>query len=197
MTHTFNINSRSIRLVASHKGKQYKLSTGLTIDPSLWNREAKTLPAKCRDRRVWDKLRGIHIRATEMECRAETEEDVLRVMAYAITGKMPEKNAPAVEKKLSFWEYFEEWVYRNSTQVRQKKLCYRNIEKFMGRDFIQQSPRHSMQEVEDFFSLPFPFSPEDAGRRVRHQLPMEDHFPTEDRDERGAETQVPFKLGVP
>lgn len=135
MTHTFNINSRSIRLVASHRGKQYKMNTGLTIDPALWNRDAKTLPAKCRDRRVWDKLRGIHIRATEMECRAETEEDVLRVMAYAITGKMPERNTPAVEKKLSFWEYFEEWVNRNSTQVRQKKLCYRNIEKFMGRDF--------------------------------------------------------------
>ena len=135
MTHTFNINSRSIRLVASHNGKQYKMNTGLTIDPALWNRVAKTLPAKCRDRRVWDKLRGIHIRATEMECRAETEEDVLRVMAYAVTGKMPDEKAPATEKKLSFWEYFEEWVYRNSTQVRQKKLCYRNIEKFMGRDF--------------------------------------------------------------
>ncbi len=149
-------------LVASHRGKQYKLSTGLTIDPSLWNREAKTLPAKCRDRRVWDKLRGIHIRATEMECRAETEEDVLHVMAYAVTGKMPEKNAPATEKKLSFWEYFEEWVYRNSTQVRQKKLCYRNIEKFMGRDF-------DWEDIDSAFHFRLVQKMQDAGFGINYQ----------------------------
>lgn len=133
MTHTFNIDKGSIRLVASHKGKQYKKATGLTIDPSLWNRDAKSLPAKCRDRRVWEKLRLIHLRCSEKEGYAETADDALRVMEYAICGVMPEKTAPA--RRLSFWEYFDEWAARDCSQSRQKRLCYRNIERFMGRDF--------------------------------------------------------------
>lgn len=135
MTHTFNIHSTSIRIVASHKGKQYKRATGLTIDPALWNREAKTLPAKCRDRRVWERLRLVHIRASEKECTAETEADVLRVMEYAVTGTMPPQDATATEKRLTFWEYFREWSERDCTQVRQRKLCYNNIAKFMGTGF--------------------------------------------------------------
>ena len=139
MTHTFNIDKGSIRLVVSHKGKQYKRATGLTIDPSLWNRNAKSLSAKCRDKRVYDKLRLIHIRAEEKQEEARTEDDVLRIMEYAITGEMPAEKAkdkvrPGV-KKLSFWEYFEEWANRESSQKRQKKLCYNNIARFMGKDF--------------------------------------------------------------
>ncbi len=162
MTHTFNINSRSIRLVASHKGKQFKMNTGLTIDPALWNREAKTLPAKCRDRRVWDKLRGIHIRATEMECRAETEADVLRVMTYAVTGEMPEEKAPEKEKKVSFWEYFDEWANRSSTQVRQKRLCYNNIARFMGKDF-------DWDDVDSAFHFRLVQKMQDAGFGINYQ----------------------------
>jgi len=135
MTHTFNINATSIRLVASHNGKQYKRYTGLTIDPALWNREAKSLPAKCRDRRVWEKLRLIHLRCSEKEGWVETEDDAIRVMEYAICGVMPEKKAPAVKaKKLTFWEYFGEWAARPG-QERQRRLCYNNIAKFMGTDF--------------------------------------------------------------
>lgn len=134
MTHTFNIDKGSIRLVVSHNGKQYKKCTGLTIDPSLWNKDAKSLPAKCRDRRVYEKLRLVHLRASEKEVWVETDADVPRVMEYAITGVMPEKK-PDGPRPLSFWEYFWEWATRESTQVRQKKLCYHNIEKFMGKDF--------------------------------------------------------------
>lgn len=134
MTHTFNIDKGSIRLVASHKGKQYKRATGLTIDPVLWNRKARSLPAKCRDKRVWDKLRLIHLRAEEKQSDARTEADVLRIMEYAITGKMPVSGA-STPRPLSFWEYFWEWATRESSQVRQKKLCYNNIAKFMGKEF--------------------------------------------------------------
>jgi len=134
MTHTFNIDKGSIRLVASHKGKQYKKSTGLTIDPDLWNRGAKTLPAKCKDRAVWEKLRLIHLRAEERQDSAVTEEDVLLVMEYAVTGAMPEKK-PTGPRPLPFWEYFDEWASRESTQIRQRRLCYNNIARLMGTDF--------------------------------------------------------------
>ena len=96
MTHTFNINSRSIRLVASHNGRQYKIYTGLTIDPALWSKDAKTLPAKCRDRKIWEKLRPIHLRCSEKEGWAESEDDVRRVMEYAVTD-FPEPDSPTME----------------------------------------------------------------------------------------------------
>ena len=133
MTHTFNLNARSIRLVASHNGKQFKMYTGLKIEPSLWNRDAKSLPAKCRDRSVWEKLRLVHLRCSEKEGYVEDEADVLRVMAYAVEGTMPPRDAPA--RRLSFWEYFKEWSERDSTQARQRRLCYNNIARLMGTAF--------------------------------------------------------------
>ena len=134
MTHTFNIDKGSIRLVVSHNGKQYKKATGLTISPDLWNKDAKTLPSKCRDRKVWEKLRFVHLRASEKEVWVEKDSDVPRVMEYAITGVMPEEK-PDTPRPLSFWEYFDEWSSRECSQMRQKRLCYRNIEKLMGRNF--------------------------------------------------------------
>ena len=139
MTHTFNIDKGSIRLVVSHKGKQYKRATGLTTDPALWNREAKSLTAKCKDKRIWNDLRAIHLRAEEKQEEARTEKDVLRIMEYAITGSMPpetgKEGAVRSARKLTFWEYFEEWANRECSQKRQKKLCYNNIARFMGKNF--------------------------------------------------------------
>lgn len=135
MTHTFNINSRSIRLVVSHNGKQYKRNTGLTIDPALWKKDAKSVQAQCRDKRIWEKLRPIHLRASEKEGWVESDRDALRVIEYALTGVMPEEVVTAKANKLSFWEYFKEWADRDCSQSRQKRLCYNNIAKFMGKDF--------------------------------------------------------------
>ena len=134
MKHSFNFDKGSIRLVATHNGKQYKKATGLTTKESLWDKTKKSLRAKCKDERIWEKLRAMDFRAEEKQYAAETEEDVLMVMEYAITGVMPEKKTPGVQK-LSFWEYFDEWADRESTQKRQKRLCYNNIAKFMGNDF--------------------------------------------------------------
>lgn len=161
MTHTFNIDKGSIRLVASHKGKQYKKATGLTIDPALWNKKAKSLPAKCKDRRVWDKLRLVHLRAESEQVNAKTESDVLRIMEYAITGKMQvsRSNTP---RPLSFWEYFDEWVNRESTQIRQKRLCYNNIAKFMGKDF-------DWSDVDSAFHFRLVQKMRDAGFGINYQ----------------------------
>lgn len=162
MTHTFNINSRSIRLVASHDGKQYKIYTGLTIDPVLWNKNAKTLPAKCRDRKVWEKLRPIHLRCAEKEGWAESEEDVRRVMEYAVTGTMPDAAPAQGKRRLSFWEYFEEWAGRECSQTRQKRLCLRNIERFMGRDF-------DWKDVDSAFHFRLVQRMQDAGFGINYQ----------------------------
>ncbi len=134
MTHTFNIDKGSIRLVCSHNGKKFRRATGLTIDPSLWNQKAKSLTARCRDRRVYEKLRLVHLRLEEKEADARTDADVARVMEYAVTGTMPDAD-PGRPRPLSFWEYFDEWASRPSTQTRQRRLCFRNIERLMGRDF--------------------------------------------------------------
>lgn len=133
MTHTFNIDKGSIRIIASHQGKKFKRATGLTIDPALWNQKAKSLTARCKDRRVYEKLRIIHLRLLEREGDVRGDADILRAIAFAISGERPVMDAP--KKTPSFWEYFHEWANRESTQIRQKRLCYNNIEKFMGRDF--------------------------------------------------------------
>ena len=162
MTHTFNYDKGSIRLVASHNGKQYKRATGLTISGDLWNRDARTLAGRCKDRRVWEKLRLVHLRAQEAEPRAETEDDVLRVMTYAITGEMPVGRAPARGGCLSFWEYFDEWAGRDCSQSRQKRLCYRNIERFMGRDF-------DWNDVDSAFHFRLVQKMQDAGFGINYQ----------------------------
>lgn len=134
MKHSFNYDKGSIRLVATHQGKQYKKATGLTTKESLWDKTKKSLRAKCKDERIWADLRAMDLRAEEKQDEARTEADVLRVMEYAITGEMPAEAASG-PKKLTFWEYFDEWASRPSTQIRQKRLCYNNIAKFMGKDF--------------------------------------------------------------
>ena len=134
MKHSFNYDKGSIRLVATHQGKQYKKATGLTTKESLWDKTKKSLRAKCKDERIWADLRAMDLRAEEKQDEARTEADVLRVMEYAITGVMPAEKTSG-PKKLTFWEYFDEWASRPSTQIRQKRLCYNNIAKFMGKNF--------------------------------------------------------------
>ena len=134
MRHSFNFDKGSIRLVATHNGRQYKKATGLTTKEKLWDKKAKSLRAKCKDERIWPELRAMDIRAEEKQDEVRTEGDVLKVMEYAITGVMPAEETLG-PKNPTFWEYFAEWANRPSTQVRQKKLCYNNIAKFMGQDF--------------------------------------------------------------
>ena len=134
MKHSFNYDKGSIRLVATHQGKQYKKVTGLTTKESLWDKTKKSLRAKCKDERIWADLRAMDLRAEEKQDEARTEADVLRVMEYAITGEMPAE-ATSGPKKLTFWEYFDQWAERDSPQKRQRKLCRTNIERFMGRNF--------------------------------------------------------------
>lgn len=159
MRHSFNFDKGSIRLVATHNGKQYKKATGLTTIQSLWNRDAKSLRAKCKDERIWSDIRAIDIRATEVEDGARTERDVLRFMHYAITGEMNEFDE---NKRLSFWEYFDQWANRESTQKRQKRLCYNNIEKFMGRDF-------DWEDIDSAFHFRLVQKMQEAGFGINYQ----------------------------
>lgn len=165
MTHNFNINSRSIRLVVSHNGKQYKKYTGLTIRPSLWKKDAKSLQAKCRDKEVWEKLQPIHLRVCEKEGYVKTEEDVLRVIEYALTGKMPGASPIDSKRRLTFWEYFNEWSVRESTQSRQKRLCYNNIAKLMGKDF-------NWEDVDSAFHFRLVQKMQAAGYAINYQWKM-------------------------
>ena len=129
MTHTFNLNKRSIRLVVSHGGEKFKRATGLTIDPALWKQNAKTVPSKCKDKRVWEKLRPIHLRLAEREITASSREEVIRAIDYALTGE----DRPASEiTRPSFWTYFREWGERPSPVQRQRRLYPNVVAKLMG-----------------------------------------------------------------
>ncbi len=163
MRHSFNIDKTSVRLVATHAGKQYKRATGLTTNPALWDKKAKSLRAKCKDERIWKQLRAIDIRVEEKQDTARTEEDVLAIMEYGITGKMPKVSAtPYSPRPLSFWEYFDEWANRPSTQIRQKRLCYNNIAKFMGKEF-------DWEDVDSAFHFRLVQKMQDAGFGINYQ----------------------------
>lgn len=162
MRHSFNFDKGSIRMVATHNGKQFKKATGLTTSEKLWDRTSKSLRAKCKDERIWRKLRAIDIRATEMEDTARTENDVVRIMDYAITGEMTNERTSSVNKILTFWEYFDEWANRESTQCRQKRLCYNNIARFMGKDF-------DWNDVDSAFHFRLVQKMQDAGFGINYQ----------------------------
>lgn len=129
MQHTFTIHKNSIRISATHEGRQYRKATGLTTDPALWDSKAKSIRAKCKDRRVLPDLMKIHSRLIEKEARARTEEDVLNAIEYALTGR----ERTASRKAPTFWEYFDEWGRRPSSSQRQRALAVRVVARLMGR----------------------------------------------------------------
>ena len=127
MQHTFTLHKNSIRISATHNGKQYRKATGLITDPSLWDSKAKSLRAKCKDRRVLFDLLTIHSKLTEKEATARTEQDVLNALDFALGVKKEEKGVP------TFWEYFEEWGERPSSSQRQRALAVRVVARLMGK----------------------------------------------------------------
>ena len=127
MTHTFNLDHNTIRLIVSADGKKYKKSTGLSIQPSLWNPKAKSLRAKCKDVRVYERLRLIDLRMNEAENDGRAPEDALD---YAVNGDVSAKEKKP--KRPTFWEYFKEWGERPSTVQRQRRLYPNIVSKLMG-----------------------------------------------------------------
>ena len=127
MTHTFNLDHNTIRLIVSADGKKYKKSTGLSIHPSLWNPKAKSLRAKCKDVRVYERLRLIDLRMNEAENDGRAPEDALD---YAVNGEVSAKEKKP--KRPTFWEYFKEWGERPSPVQRQRRLYPNIVSKLMG-----------------------------------------------------------------
>lgn len=126
MTHTFNIDHNSIRLVVSADGKKYRKSTGLTLQPALWNQKAKTLRAKCKDAKVYEQLRLIDLRMGEAESIGL---EPGRAIEFALDGKVSAEKKP---KRPTFWEYFKEWGERPSPVQRQRRLYPSIVSKLMG-----------------------------------------------------------------
>lgn len=128
MTHTFNLNGRTIRIIVSDGGNKYKKSTGLSIDPKLWNQKAKSLRAKCKDVSVYESLRLIDARMAEAEANGIDPEPAL---AYALSGRM-EKEKDVKPQRPTFWQYFKEWGERPSPVQRQRRLYPNIVSKLMG-----------------------------------------------------------------
>ncbi len=127
MTHTFNIDHNSIRIVVSADGKKYRKATGLTIQPALWNQKAKSLRAKCRDAKVYEQLRLINLRMEEAEKDGLAPD---KAIEFALEGKV--SAGPKKPKRPTFWEYFKEWGERPSPVQRQRRLYPNIVSKLMG-----------------------------------------------------------------
>ena len=157
MTHTFHLDRSSICIYASHNGRQFKKATGLTIDPVLWNKDAKSLRGKCKDAKVYDKLRLIDLRLKEREDDAVTSEDVRSIISFSITGTdVPKKERP------TFWEYFDEWGRRESSSKRQRGLAVRVVAKLMGR-------KDDWEDIDSAYWFRLQRKMEDAGFSVNYR----------------------------
>lgn len=135
MTHTFNLNGRAIRLIISHEGRKYKKATGLTIDPALWNQKARSLRAKCKDAKVYERLRLIDLRMAEKEATGEVPPE--EAIIYAIYGEDAAESPEIGREKekgtgVSFYEYFNEWANRETPQKRQRRNTLKLIRECMG-----------------------------------------------------------------
>lgn len=127
MTHSFNVNKKSIILFVSHKGSKWRTATGITTN--IWNSKAKSLPAKCQDAHAWEKLRPIHLRLLDREGEAVTAADVEAIIHYGITGEEKKAGGAYVP---TFWEYFVEWADRDSPAIRQRRNTRDLIRRLMG-----------------------------------------------------------------
>ena len=162
MQHTFTIHKNSVRISATHGGKQYRKATGLVIaDPSLWDSKAKSLKAKCKDKRILPDLLTINSRLTEKEHTAKSEDDVLRVIEYALTGKIPAAKAPARDVP-TFWEYFDAWGTRPSSSQRQRALAGRVVARLMGR-------RDNWDDIDSAYWFRLQRKMEDEGYSVNYR----------------------------
>lgn len=130
MTHTFNLDHRTIRLIVSDCGKKFKKSTGLSIDPALWNPKAKSLRAKCKDEKVYESLRKIDMRMQEAEDLGKLPDDAID---YALKGEQAKKEERRrAVLRPTFWEYFKAWGERPSPVQRQRRLYPSIVSKLMG-----------------------------------------------------------------
>lgn len=127
MTHTFNIDHSSIRLIVSADGKKYKKSTGLSIQPALWNQKAKSLRAKCKDEKVYEQLRLVDLRMQEVE---NDGRDIEEAVEYAIFGRVT--SIQKTQARPKFWEYFKEWSERDTQSKRYRSLAYKRVSEMMG-----------------------------------------------------------------
>lgn len=140
MTHTFNLNGRAIRLIVSHEGKKYKKATGLTTDPALWNQKARSLRAKCRDGRVYERLRMIDLRMAEKEAAGSVSpEEAINYAVHGENAAESPKNGTEKEKgagvvRPCFWDFFEAWSVADVPSRRDRSLAYRRLASIMGRE---------------------------------------------------------------
>lgn len=128
-------NGTPLVLIVSHLGKKFKKQIGISVKPSEFTKQ------RTKDESVNAKLRIIENVLNERLNQFSTEGEVLEAIDAAMAAKDGKPAPQKREKKkkegrgMSFWQYFDEWAERPSTQVRQRKLCRNNIEKFMGRGF--------------------------------------------------------------
>lgn len=132
MKHTFNLNhpkaeTSPIRLIVSHNGTVYRKSTGLAIRTKLWDGKASSWASVCKDKKIWDKLKPIHLRLEEVEDDVMTEKEAQDAISYALTGQKS-----SIPERPSFWPYFKQWSDRAMTSRRFRQLAYRRISAVMG-----------------------------------------------------------------
>lgn len=118
-----------VRMVVTHNGKRYRKSVGITTSTWIKTKEKTGNPT------IDARLRTIRTRLEEVVNELSTDSEVERAIAYALDDTMttlPQERKVERRDRVSFNEYFEEWVARSNPAERQRKLAMRVTRDIMG-----------------------------------------------------------------
>lgn len=137
MNISFNLKDQkaevsAVRLIITHKGKVYRKYTGISVKTKQWRKnKSGQWPTNPDDS---DKLKRIKLGLEERLNEYSTESEILLAIDEVLSQKSKYYTPiQAVEKRPTFWGYFDDWSQKEVPAKRQRRNAYTLIGNLMGK----------------------------------------------------------------
>ena len=137
MNISFNLKDQkaevsAVRLIITHKGKVYRKYTGISVKTKQWRKnKSGQWPTNPDDS---DKLKRIKLGLEERLNEYSTESEILLAIDEVLSQKSKYYTPiQAVEKRPTFWGYFDDWSQKEVPAKRQRRNAYMLIGNLMGK----------------------------------------------------------------
>lgn len=115
-----------IRIVITHKGKVYRKSLGISINPTEWRRGKPT------NVKILKLVNNLTACLNDRLSPLSDHEDIEFCLSCIHDGVFNDSVKEVLGEGVKFMDYFAEWAERDSTSKRQRKLTYNVIKDIMG-----------------------------------------------------------------